>query len=85
MSAGAFALTAAAAAGTASASPTSPHSAQARPAGISFGHAVEIRLPANASAKQLAFLATVDCQPGGECVAGGGTRAAAAAASGNSR
>jgi hypothetical protein len=47
MSAGAFAITTAAAAGTASASPTSPHSARVRPAGISFGRAVEIRLPAD--------------------------------------
>lgn len=72
MSAGAFAITTAAAAGVASASPTSLHSARVRSAGISFGRAVEIRLPANASASQLAFLATVDCRPGGECVAGGG-------------
>lgn len=72
MSAGGFAITTAGAAGTGSASPTSPHSAHVRPAGISFGRAAEIRLPANASAKQLAFLATVDCQRGGECVAGGG-------------
>jgi hypothetical protein len=57
--------------GAAGAASAGPHGARLPTAGVSFGRAVEIRLPAMAGAEPDAFLFTVDCLRGGECVAGG--------------